>query len=339
MPNLQLENISIRGLTSVVPKNTETIEDLEKMIGHDTAVKISKATGIVNRRIATAETCISDLMEFGAKSLLDELNWSPESVDVLIVVTQTADYRLPANACLIQNKLKLSKNAIVFDINLGCSGYVFGLFNIASIMQATGLKRALLLVGDTTSHFTREDDRSIRPLFGDAASITALEYDKAAAPMKFNLGSDGSGAPYLIVKDGGMRTPSENKPELFMDGTQVFAFTLREIPKNIAEILDGKDISEIDKVVLHQANSIIIDKLGQKINASPDQLVKAMENYGNTSSASIPLAISCNLADEVMTSKKTILMSGFGVGWSWGSAIINFDNLSVCNTIEYEDGS
>ena len=331
MPTLKLESVALRGLQSVLPSKVETLDEMISRFGEKEALKISEATGIRNRHILSPGQTILDLSVEAATKTLTALDWSKDSLDAIVVVTQTPDHPLPGNACLLQHRLGLSKSTAALDINLGCSGFVYGLWALGSMIKAGSLRRGLLVVGDASSHFTAPDDRTVRPLFGDAVSVAALELDEVASPMVFDLGTDGAGAPYLMVEDGALKKPSD-QPRLFMDGTQVFVFTLREVPASINRTLDaaGWAIEDVDHVVLHQANRMMIEKLGQKLKIPKEKLIISMTDCGNTSSASIPLAMTNELS---LTKPTKLLLSGFGVGWSWASVACEVDQLTVCETI------
>lgn len=335
-----IEGVRVAGLVSCLPGRRETLDHLAARFGEEAAKRIGKATGIHARHLAGPGECTSDLAEHAARHLLDRLGWAAETVDLLILVTQTPDYPLPASGLLLHRRLGLAKSAAVFDMGLGCSGYVYGLWTAAALLKAAGGRRALLLAGDTTSRVLDPGDRAVAPLFGDAAAATALEADADASPMAFTLGSDGAGAPYLIVPGGGMRTPDEPK-HLFMDGTQVFAFTLREVPGSLKAVLAlaGWSMADVGRVVLHQANAQMIRHLGQKIGARPDQTVVALDGHGNTSSASIPLAVTDTLGGALAAGPMRLLLSGFGVGWSWGSAAVTVGPLPVCATMTLDSAA
>lgn len=334
MAQARIQGIALRGIVSALPAATQDVNDLARRFGAEQAERIAAATGIHRRHIARPGQCLSDLALPAARELLEGLGWAADSIDLLIVVTQTPDHPLPATACLLQNALGLGRHCAAFDLGLGCSGYVYGLWNAASLLAGMGRGRALLVAGDITSRTLDVDDRSTAPLFGDAAAVTALEVDPAAGPLVVDLGTDGAGAPYLIKQQGGQRAP--DGPLLFMDGTQVFAFTLREVPKAIAATLAaaGTDMADIDHLVLHQANEMMLKRLGQKLGATADQLVLALAERGNTSSASIPLAISDRLGSSLAAGPRRLLLSGFGVGWSWGSAVWQVGPVAgPCRTI------
>lgn len=329
----RIDGVGVRGVVGCVPEGRETVGDLARRFGEDAARKIAAATGIEERRIVAPGQCTSDLAEAAASRLLDGLGWKPGSIDLLVLVTQTHDQTLPGTASLLHRRLGLRKGAAVLDITHGCSGFVYGLWAAAGLLKAAG-RRALLLVGDTTSRLVDPEDRAVAPLFGDGAAAIALELDDAASPMAFDLGSDGAGAPYLAADGGAMRHP-DRPPRLFMDGTQVFAFTLREVPGSVRAVLKcaGWTTDMVDHLVLHQANAQMIRHLGQKLGVSADRTVVALREVGNTSSASIPLALAGSLAEPLASGCRRLLLSGFGVGWSWGSAALAVGPLAVCETV------
>ncbi|WP_207459110.1 ketoacyl-ACP synthase III [Azospirillum sp. SYSU D00513] len=329
-----IEGVGIAGLAACLPERRETVEELALRFGEEAARKIAKATGIEARHLVPPHQCASDLAEAAARRLLDRLGWDPGSVELLVTVSQTHDHILPGSGFLLHRRLELPKGAAVLDLGLGCSGYVYGLWTAAAMLKAAGARRALLVAADTISRVIDPGDRTVAPLFGDAATATALELDPAAPPMAFALGSDGAGAPYLSVPGGGMRRPDE-PAHLFMDGTQVFAFTLREVPDSVraALALAGWGMAEVDHLVLHQANAQMIRHLAQKLGATPEQAVVALAGFGNTSSASIPLALVAALPDRLRAGAARLLLSGFGVGWSWGSAAVTVGPLRACETM------
>lgn len=329
-----IDGVALAGIVACVPERRETVEDLAARFGEDAARRIAKATGIEARHLVPPHQCTSDLAEAAARRLLDRLGWDAASVDLLVMVTQTHDHIMPASGFRLHHRLGLGKGAAVLDLTLGCSGYVYGLWTAAAMLKAAGGRRALLIAGDTTSRVLDPDDRTVSPLFGDAATATALDIDSAARPMAFALGSDGAGAPYLTVRGGALREP-DAPAHLFMDGTQVFAFTLREVPDNVRAVLDlaGWGMEAVDHLVLHQANAQMIRHLAQKLGATPAQTVLGLAGFGNTSSASIPLALASELGAPLRSGAARLLLSGFGVGWSWGSAAVTAGPLAVCETM------
>lgn len=329
-----VHGVAIAGVTACLPERRETVADLARRFGTEAAERIAKATGIEARHLVPPHQCTSDLAEAAARALLDGLGWDAAGIDLLVNVSQTHDHILPSSGFLLHRRLGLGKQAAVLDLGLGCSGYIYGLWTAAAMLRACNGRRALLIAGDTTSRVLDPDDRSVAPLFGDAASATALVADPDAPAMAFTLGSDGAGAPYLAVPGGGLRRPGE-PPHLVMDGTQVFAFTLREVPGSIRAALDlaGWTVGGVDHLVLHQANAQMVRHLAQKLGATPAQTVLALAGHGNTSSASIPLALATALPDALAAGRRRLLLSGFGVGWSWGSAAVEIGPLAVCGTL------
>ncbi len=322
-----ISGVRLAGLVAAVPAGGEDLDALAGRIGCEAARRIAAATGIAARRIAPAGQTTADLAVAAGAELLARLGWPADTVDLMVLVTQTPDQMLPASACLIHHRLGLGPHAAVFDLTAGCSGFVYGLWTAAALLQslAAPAARGLLLVGDTTARLCDPDDRAVAPLFGDAAAAAALvRGDGAPAPpIAFDLGSDGAGAPYLAVAGGAMRAPAAPR-RLVMDGTQVFAFTLRQVPDSLARVLDtaGWTLDDVDLVVLHQANQQMIRHLGHKIGARPDQLVIGLSAFGNTSSASIPLALAVGPGGLLTDRPMRLLLSGFGGGWSWASATI-----------------
>jgi len=318
------------GIVTALPETISENAALGAAFGDETMAKIIAATGIERRPVSHGHT-VSQLGCAAAEALLDRLGWERDSIGLLVVVTQTPDYPLPSTACVMQHRLGLSKATAAFDLALGCSGYVYGLSVVTAMMQSGGISRALLVSGDITTHMISESNRALAPLFGDAVAVTALELSDDGH-IAFDLGSDGSGAPYLISKTGGLAEPG--KPELFMDGTQVMAFSLKQVAPSVERTLAaaGRTIGEMDHVVLHQANAMMLKTLGQKIKAREDQLVYAVRDFGNTSSTSIPLALCDHLAKTAPKADLSLLLCGFGVGWSWATAMWQ-TSAPVCHDI------
>ena len=311
--------VALRGIVTAMPQAVSENSTLGEAFGAETMAKIIAATGIERRPVTTTHT-VSDLGKIAADEVMRRLVWAPESIGLIVVVTQTPDYPLPSTACVLQQKLGLATSTAALDINLGCSGYVYGLSVVTAMMRTAGIKRALLVAGDITTRMISDSNRSLAPLFGDAVAASALELDDAAM-LAFDLGSDGTGAPYLISRTGGLVEPGT--PELFMEGTQVMAFSLKQVAPSVTRALEasGLGIEAMDHVVLHQANAMMIKTLGHKIKARDDQMVLAVRDFGNTSSTSIPLALCDHLTRTRVTGVQRFLLCGFGVGWSWSTLV------------------
>lgn len=341
MARTRFNNATIAGLACTFPENEVSTESLAMSLGVN-AGRLVSITGIENRRVAPPYICASDLCADAAERLLASLGWKKDSIEALIFVSQTPDYILPATACTLQHRLGLSKECASFDVNQGCSGYIYGLW-LASSLVETGLQRVLLLVGDTLNRISSEEDKSVAFLFGDSGSATALE--RRPATSHFVLGTDGGGAENLIIKAGqcrqrpncvnclrtevesGKRSPTE----LFMDGSEVMAFTLREVPPLFEQLLGyaGLQRSQLDAIVMHQANKFLIENLARKIEMPMEYIPLSLQEFGNTSCASIPVTISACLREAVSAKSLTLALLGFGVGWSWSACTLSLDSISA----------
>ena len=331
--------VRLAGVSSAVPDQIRTVADEAETFGAADVARIADSIGVARRHVAYGGICASDLCFAAADRLLDDLGWARDSVDALIFVSQTPDYTLPATACVLQDRLRLSKQCAAFDVGLGCSGHVYGLWIASSLIAAGGAGRALVLAGDTGTRFCSPLDRSVALLFGDAGTATALDADSAALPITFVLGTDGSGRDNLIVPAGRFRTPHSDETatrvpdadgnrrsaeDLFMNGAEVFAFTLREVPALIQSVLQGAGwtAAAVDAFVFHQANRFILQHLAKRLKLPKDRLVLAMDDFGNTNSASVPLAMSARLAERLRTGSLRTVLAGFGVGNSWAAAAL-----------------
>ncbi len=333
-----VNGVRIAGLHCVLPEPRRSYLEDPGPFEDAEIKKLSKAIGIREFRVLPDRWCASDMCRAAGEGLIRRLDWDPASIEVLVFVSQNPDYALPVTAAVLQHHLGLPTSAACFDVPLGCSGYTYGLWIAAQLLGGSSAKRALVLCGDDSTRWLRPDDKGSLPLFGDAGAATALEADPEAPPMTVAMGTDGAGARHLIMKGGGRRGGMMPGPEsldaedarrrfedsrLHMNGMEVFAFTLRAVPGLIAETLDaaGTDLDGIDYVVPHQANKMMLDHLRKKIGVPPEKYVIDMETFGNTSSASIPLAMCSSLGGALASGPKTVLMAGFGVGWSWGTVL------------------
>lgn len=352
MATLKIEKVAIRGISAAVPKNVvKTIEMYNPEWGK--VEDFISSTGIVERRVAADQVCTSDLCVAAAEKLIVELKWSKSDIGAIVLVTQTPDFLFcPATACLIQERLKLPISCLAFDVNLGCSGWVYGLSIVSSMMQSGTIKKAILLVGDTPTKHNSSKDGSAFPLFGDAGTATALEYDSEwKEPMWFTLSSDGSGWDAITIHEGGFRTPFNEHSlivkdygdghlrkgvEVAMDGMTVFSFAISKVPKSLKTLMaeTGNDNSTINVVTLHQANRMINDIIIKKIKLDADKMGESLSSFGNTSCASIPLTLVYRNAETLKSSKIRHLASGFGVGLSWGGVIFTTNNIVIPKIIE-----
>ena len=339
-----LRNVRFAGMTSCVPKGIiSNLEDCPPSKRSERE-RLVRNIGIQTRRICPSWQCFSDLALHAAEKLLAELKWNRDEVDALVVVTQSPDYLIPSTAIILQDRLQLSHATIAYDVNLGCSGYPFGIHLLGSMIAAGSIKKALLLVGDKSASYND-------PLFSDAGTATALEFDAAAPPMYFDLNSDGSGHKAIIKPVGGHRepyahhhgTPKRDEDgelhypdELILDGPAVLSFSTQRVPPSITRTLEyaGVDKEQVDFFVLHQANRMINETIRKKLGLAPEKVPSTLQDFGNTSGASLPVTMTVCLTDELSTRKNKVLLSGFGIGLSWGVCILDIENAKFPALLE-----
>lgn len=343
MAFLRIDNVTVAGMSAAVPAHIEPTVSTTDQYAADEFVA---ATGVREKRWDNRFTT-SDLCVPAAERLVSDLRWKKEEIEALIFVTQTADYILPATSCIIQDRLGLPKSCLALDISLGCSGWVYGLSVIASLMQTGSIKKGLLLVGDARKHAEEEPDQ----LFGYAGTATAIEYDESAAPLFFDLGTDGSGFEAIIRPGGGSRIPFDSDSLILkkeedgrlrhmlqtrMKGMDVFAFGITTAPKSIRKLAShfGFDYSEYDYFVFHQANLKMNETIRKKLKLNESKVPYSMYLFGNTSSASIPLTIVTQLKSEVKNAPSRFICCGFGVGLSWGTVAMETQKLTISKLIE-----
>jgi 3-oxoacyl-[acyl-carrier-protein] synthase-3 len=333
----------IAGVVSCLPSRQVENDYFHARFGAEAVNDVVKMIGVQRRHWTSAETSTSDLCLVAGRKLLKDLGWDAASVDAIVFVSQTPDFRLPSTACTMQAAMGLPTACIAFDVNLGCSGYPYALW-LGMTMIATGAaRRVLLAVGDTVSKIVDPDDRATALLFGDAGTMTALEREEGAT-ASFVMGSDGRGATNLIVPHGGFkalhveaddRMRGRNPACLFMDGGEVFNFTLRAVPALVARTLDkaGVDLQSCDAFLFHQANLFMLRHLSKKLGLPASKVPVNIDRFGNTSSASIPLLMTTELATNLKNSSQQIGMFGFGVGYSWAGAALRVGPLVTVETV------
>lgn len=346
MAIFSISGVKISGIAACVPPLEIYSKDYEKFSSGEQNLFI-KTVGVESRRMAEKGITTLDLCLKSAEKLISGLNWKKNEIQFLIFVTQSKDYFLPGNGTIAQDKLKLSKGCMAFDISLGCSGYVYGLSVAASIIKGTGLKKGLLLAGDISTVNCSYNDKSTYPLFGDAGTATAIENTEDKGKWSFNLFSDGSGYDTIIIPDGGIRnliskeTSFENTDfeggisrtplHLALKGLEVFNFAIKEVPQSVRELLnfEQKSIKDFDFFVMHQANRLMNETIRKKLGIEIERTPYSLQNFGNTSSASIPLTLVSQLGKDLSQNKTSLLLSGFGVGLSWGNLLLS-SNKIIC---------
>jgi len=348
MALFSIPNIELTGISSAVP--AQTADNLElALMTQDERDAFVKQVGIRRRRIAPSSICASDLCIAATERLLAQASVKIEEIGALVFVTQTPDFLLPGNSMLAQKRLGLSTSTYLLDVNQGCAGYVYGLATLAGIMSSTRIKQGLLLVGDTISKLISREDKSTLPIFSDAGSATLLEYATKPATISFNLGSDGEGAEAIHVRDGGARHPfasgslrledigpgiRRTPANLAMEGVNVLQYAFRYVAPSIAALLEmaGWNNKDPDFYVFHQANRLLNEGLAKKLGLDLNKVPESLADFGNTCSATIPVTLSHRLHSTLANGKHKLLLSGFGVGFSWGSAALEVDSL-VCPEI------
>lgn len=350
MSNFKTSHVSIKALTVCVPKAVKSTFDYPCLSQAEQEL-FYKTVGIKERRVADENTTCSDLCQKAAEYLFENTITNRNSIDLIVFVSQSPDYFLPSTAVILQDKLHLKKSVLAFDVTLGCSGYVYGLSIVTNFLQSGQFKQALLLCGDKSTISTYKEDKSSYPLFGDAGSATLLEYDSKAEDMYFALNSDGSGKNAIIIEHGHSRHPyspesdvireiepgiKRAKKHLALNGQDIFTFALKEVPPNVNEVLkfSGKAINNIDYFVMHQANKLINETVRKKLGIDKEKYPYSIELFGNTSSASIPLTLCTTLEKELTKESLHLLLCGFGVGLSWGSAVVTTQKLACAKLIE-----
>lgn len=303
-----------------------------------TAAKIYRKTGIQSRPIAKDELT-SDMAVNAAEKLCREHNIKVSDIDFVLLCTQSPDYFLPTTACIVQERLGIPTTAGALDYNLGCSGYVYGLAMAKSLLSAGVANNILLITSESYTRHINPLDRSTRTIFGDAASATILTQNDVSKIGEFVLGTDGKGAHNLIIPAGGMAMPKTNNTavesidesgnirsqnNLYMNGPEIFAFTLKTVPELIANVLSKNNmkINDVDYIILHQANKFILTTLRDKLELPEDKFCIDVEELGNTVSSTIPIAIKRAIDKNMISNGDKILIAGFGVGYSWGGTII-----------------
>lgn len=349
MAFLEFKNVRIAGIAAAVPKCK--FNNLELRQGIDISSEYTPeafvaTTGVKERRIGNLTT--SDLGTCATERLIEDLGWQKDDIGALIFVSQMADYILPATACILQDRLGLNKECYATDIALGCSGWVYGLSIALSLLSESGIRKALLIAGDAKRRAVYDD-----PLFGHAATVTALEYAQGSEGFKFHFGTDGSGYDAIIIPDGGARNQMTNKSLLSeevegkkvhrlqarMKGMDVFSFGITTAPKSVKKLADyfAFDYLEYDYFVFHQANMKMNDMIAKKLKLSDEKVPSCMYRFGNTSSASIPLTIATELKGRIESKPAKFICCGFGVGLSWGTVAFETNNLIVSDLLEVSD--
>lgn len=349
-----IQNVRISGVACAVPEMVVKNDVFVARFGAEQMQKFEKMVGVKERHVAPSGMTTSDLAFRAVNEIKD--CWTPDNVDAIVFVSQTPDYCLPATACVLQKRMGVKKSCVAFDVNLGCSGFVYGMYIASSLINGGNVSKVALLGGDCSLKPVSGDDPSAAPLFGDSGFAVILDRDETATPIDYSFCTDGSGYKAIVQPGvtyagrmpiafneatkvcnlGNLLTRGETcaPSELHMDGMDVFNFTINEVPDLIKEQMARSGLAEadIDLMVLHQANKFVLKNVAMATGFSMKKVPISMDRYGNTSSTSIPLTL-CDCEERNPgLGKKKVLMSGFGVGLSWGTLVMNFD-FGVCRKV------
>jgi len=328
-----MQKACIHAIEYYLPEAILDNATLAKKFPEFSAEKILAKTGIQTRHVSADDEFASDMAVQAATKLFQSEVITKEQIDFVIFCTQTPDYLLPTSACLIQEQLELEQTAGALDINLGCSGYVYGLSVAKGLIESGQAKNILFLTGDTYTKLIEPNDKSVKTIFGDAASATLISAVDSEKDLisKTAYGSNGAGAKNLCVLGQGIRSRNEKDadPFLRMQGPKIFEFTLEVVPQALEQVLQkaGEAFSEIDLFVLHQANAYMLEHLRKKLNIPREKFWVAMDFCGNTVSSTIPIALKEAQKHGVLKGRTKVMLIGFGVGYSWGATIVNLSNL------------
>jgi 3-oxoacyl-[acyl-carrier-protein] synthase-3 len=327
----------IKAISYYLPSNELNNEIIEANFPEWSIEKIAAKTGIHSRYIAAEDQTSVDMAVEAANKLFAEHNINKNEIDFVILCTQSPDYFLPTSACIVQEKLGLPTTVGAFDFNLGCSGFVYGLGIAKGLIASNQAKNILLITSETYSKFIHPKDKSNKTIFGDAAAATLISTNGFAEIGNLEYGTDGKGAENLIVKNGGLRNYKKTSEvivdeyenylsddNLYMNGQEIFLFTLSAVPKLVANTLlkNALEKENIDLFILHQANKFMLDSLKKKMKIEEEKFYIYIKNCGNTVSSTIPIALYQAQKEGKLKKESNILLAGFGVGYSWAGTIL-----------------
>lgn len=345
---VKLANVKASYIAAGLPEKTIFLTEYEKFFTEKEVKRIKKSTGVESVHIADETMCTSDYAVLLAKKLMAESGLSPGDFDGIVFISQTPDYRVPATSVILQDRLGLPRSTVAFDINYGCSGYVYGLYQAALLVSSGSCQRVLVFTGDTQIRMIHEQDRGNRMVLGDGFALTVVE--RGAQEMCFNIHSDGSGYQYIFMEAGGWRLPKSEEtakavkdkhghprwPEYtYMDGLEVMNFALSQVPPLVKETLEyaGWRAEEVGTFAMHQANQLILEFLARRVGVSLEKVPIALKHMGNTVSASVPLMLSEKHEELAEAGRmEKVLICGFGVGLSWGAVTVDLSQTVIYDT-------
>ena len=353
MSQLTINNVRITGMSACVPATVEDNLTLPIYKEESEAQKVIASTGIRRHHKVDPGVTASDLTEKAVLRLLDDMGWQASDVDCFAYVCTSRDFIAPQTACVLQDRLKLRGDCCVFDLPFGCSGWVYGMSIVGSLLSHGTMKKAILVAAETNTLNRNPRDPAVRPLFGDAATATALEYDpEAQHPMNFVYGVDGSGYQAVWAPYGGMRNPVDSAAleekeispgafrrgiDMVVNGMDVFGFAIKQPPRSLRELIEtyNIDVETVDLLLLHQANKFIDEKIRKAIKIPAEKTPYCLEEYGNVTSASIPLTMVTRCREQLAGDDNHCLACGFGVGLAWASMEFHAGNVKCSDVITY----
>lgn len=350
MALLEIKNVRIAGISACVPAKVEENTDIPVFVEGE-AERVIAQTGIERKHVVVQGQSVSDLCAKAFETVINDLGWEKESIDLLVLTTAAQDYLVPPTVCVLHGMLGLPESTMTLELRQGCPGWVIGLSTIASMMSNGNMKRGVLLCGDIPTLQNSPLDKETRPLFGDAGTATALEFDEQASPMEFDFGSRGKDFKSIWMPQGGMKEPlteeslkfveyGENKLrrpiDVTMDGMSVFSFGFSTAPKSVRSLVENYniDLENIDYLVLHQANHYLNEKIRKKLKVPAEKVPYSMKDYGNTGSPSILLTMVTQCRENFVSKPLDIVACAFGVGLAWGSVHFKTNKIA-CPPIVY----
>lgn len=352
MSLLSFSSVGITALAACVPRHVINNYKYDLDIWSEDEVRqVVNKVGVFERRFADENTCSSDLCYAAAERLFEDNQIDREEIDLLVFLSQTPDYRMPATSILLQDRLGLPMSTMAFDISLGCSGFISALSIVYAMMQNHGFRKALLLDGETRSKVYSRKDRREAFIFGDAGVAALIERDERFGTSHFSINSDGSRGNLIMIPGGGYRKMSSvetlrervvdeygnirTDEQGYMNGADVFNFVIVEVPKDIKRLMEasGEDIQSMDYYVFHQANAFINNHIAKKLKLNAEKIPWTIQKFGNTSSVSVPLTIVSELRDKLKGEKK-VMLNAFGVGMAWATAIVPFVDCNISEIVE-----
>lgn len=329
----------IKGISYYLPERIVTNEELVREFPEWSVDKVAKKVGVSSRHLAAEDETAGDMAEKAARKLFDEYNINPKEVDFVMLCTQSPDYFLPSTACILQHRLGIPTSAGAFDYNLGCSGCIYGMAVAKGLISAGIARNVLLLTAETYNKYLHPSDKSNRSIFGDGAAACLISTEGFAEIGEFSLGTDGCGADKLIVKTGASRYRnttghSETDDEghvcyddfLYMDGGGIFNFTLDAVPAMIRDLLAKNSMTseDIDYYVFHQANKFMLNTIRKMCNLPKERFYVNLEETGNTVSSTVMIGLKQCMKSGTIHKGMKVMVTGFGVGLSWGGTMLKF---------------